>query len=52
MIVEYMMIDALYCGELDSLVNEALKKGWELYGTPFARGEVLNQAMVRKEVTE
>ena len=33
----------------ESNVQEMLDDGWELWGTPFAVGSVLVQAMVRQE---
>lgn len=48
-IIDYKMV----CGNVDIdiqiKINNLLKEGWELYGTPFSSRAFYNQAMVLKE---
>lgn len=54
-IIEYKMCESAYTEALTNCVNEALEKGYELYGDPVAMiqragngSRVLNQAVVKR----
>lgn len=47
MITKYMLLDACYVVELETLINKALEEGWKLYGPTFTMDDLLCQAMVK-----
>lgn len=48
-ITKYCMLVGLSAYDLIVNVQTAMESGWKLYGTPFARGTELCQAMVKEE---
>lgn len=51
-VIDYFVLSSAKSMELSQLVRTALKKGWTLYGTPFAIGTVVGQAIVLYEAPE
>ena len=47
-IIGYCMLVGLSAYDLNVNVQTAIENGWKLYGTPFARGTELCQAMVKE----
>jgi len=45
--LEYRTETAAGTAELDTHVNTALEKGFELFGTPYSLGNLVCQAMTR-----
>ena len=46
-ITEYTMVCSDEVVELSKMVGWHFQRGWKLYGTPFACGEYICQAMVK-----
>jgi hypothetical protein len=44
--MQYAILSASNAQDLQSLVNERLPKGWQLYGNPFTEKGAYYQAMV------
>lgn len=47
-VTDYTILHGNAPGFLEGDVNEAIKEGWELWGSPILSGEVYSQAMIRR----
>lgn len=48
--MKYKIVAEASASDLNHYVNYYLDRGWELYGSPFTRNELLCQALVSREV--
>lgn len=48
-ITEYFTVTDFVSYDLDQKVNDLIKQGWKLYGTPYVNGLLFCQPMVFEE---